>query len=248
MKKFLFLVLLAFALVAGSANAATFSNVEFDNGDVTVQGTGGSTVNATFRVVVGANEVVEYIQTDVVGDNLAPVDHEVGGVLGLQEGTHFVDVSVKLPPNTGTYTLTVRGTGVYGGQRAIDGNSPVVGTATFNGALRVVSSGSTNVGSSSPIDTIFAAFQAKIDSYFAKLAELTNPTTPAPTTTKCTALSEKLVGTVDNTYNDANVKLQGYLLSEGMSIPALKAGASFGYKGVQTNSAIAQFKALNACI
>lgn len=238
MKKFIIAGALALALpVLGMA--ATFSNVSFDNGDVTISGQGGSTVQATFHVIVPAGQVVEYIQTDVVGDSLAPVDTSVGGTLGLQEGTYDVAVSVKLPPNTGTYTLNVQGAGIYGGVRSISGNDNVVGTASFSNSLRVVASSSNSTGGDS----------SSMPSWLAALIAALKPaTTPAPTTsTKCTELNAKLVGTVDDTYNDSNVRLQGYLLSEGASIPALKAGASFGYKGPQTRSAVSVFKVLNGC-
>jgi len=224
------------------ALAASFTNVSFDNGDVTVQGTGGSTVNATFRVVVPAGQVVERVQTDVLGDNLAPVCTEVGGQLGLQEGTHDVTLSVKLPPNTGTYTLNVQGSGIYGAFRTVDCTGDVVGTGSFGSALKVVASGSgspTTGGSNSDLMALIVALQAQI-------AALQNPVTPAPATA-CAALNAKLAGTVDNTYNDSNVRLQGFLLSEGANIPALKAGASFGFKGDQTRAAVNWYKSVKSC-
>ena len=44
------------------AMAATFTNVQFQNGDTTVSGQGGSTVQATLHIVVPANQVVEQIE------------------------------------------------------------------------------------------------------------------------------------------------------------------------------------------
>lgn len=239
MKRFLIAGALALALPVMSM-AATFSNVQFNNGDVTISGQGGSTVQATFHVIVHANQVVEYIQTDVTGDNLAPVDTSVGGELGLQEGTHDVTLSIKLPPNTGTYSLNVKGAGIFGGVRSISGDDNVVGTASFSSSLRVVADSSdSTTGSSMP-----AWFSAWL-----KAMGFGNTPTPTPApSTKCTELNTKLVGTVDNTYNDANIRLQGYLLSEGASIPALAAGASFGYKGPQTRAAVSWFQTMNHCL
>lgn len=237
MKKYLIGSSVAMALPF-LAIAASFTNVSFDNGDVTVQGTGGSTVNATFRVVVPAGQVVERIETDVLGDSLAPVCTEVGGSLGLQEGTHDVTLSVKLPPNTGTYNLQVRGSGIYGAFHTVDCTNDNVGTANFASALKVVADANSNTGGSSSTPSWFTAW----------LLSMGFGSTPAPVVkTQCTALNAKLVGTVDNTYNSANVKLQGFLLSEGASIPALEAGASFGFKGPQTNAAVALFKVINNC-
>lgn len=239
--------LLAFAVVmlfgATYASAASITNVEFQNGDVTVQGTGGSTVNAKVRIVVGAGEVVERIQTDVISDSLAPVCTEVGGEKGLEEGTHFVDLSVKLPPNTGTYTLEVKGSGIFGAFKTVDCTSNVVGTASFGGALKVVGAGG-SVGAPG-----LATLEALIAQLVAALAGIGNPSpaTPPVANASCSALNAKLAGTMDDVYNDANIRLQGYLLSEGATIPALAAGASFGYKGPQTRAAISWFKTIKGC-
>lgn len=88
-----------------------------------------------------------------------------------------------------------------------------------------------------------------LSSLAALIAKLTPtvPVTPAPST-KCATLQTKMVGTQMYVYNQANVQLQGYLLSEGQSIPALTAGASFGYYGPQTAAALASFKAQNQCM
>lgn len=226
------------------ASAATFSNVQFDNGDVTVSGTGGSTVNATFHVIVPANQVVENIETDVIGDNLAPICTSVGGTLGLEEGTHDVTVSVKLPPNTGTYTLNVRGAGIFGGIRSIDCNDNVVGTASFGGALRTVASGNsstTGSGSSNTTPDWVAALMAQI-------AALLHPATPTPTVdAKCAELTAHMNGAMYGVKNQGNVVLQGYLLGEGESIPALAAGAAFGLWLNQTQAALMHFKSTHNC-
>lgn len=134
------LVAVALLGFAGVASAANFTNIEFENGDVEIQGKGGSTVEATFRIVVDDGEVVEMLQTDVMGDDLGPRCMTVGGSRGLEEGTHYVDRDIKLPPNTGTYDVAVQGSGIFGGQRAIDCEDDVVGNNTFSDALRVVGS------------------------------------------------------------------------------------------------------------
>lgn len=244
-------LVVAAALVPFAAAAASFTNVQFDNGDVTISGAGASTVNATFRVTVPANQVVEWVETDVAGDNLAPVCTQVGGDKGLEEGTHDVSLSVKLPPNTGTYTLNVKGAGIFGGFRSVDCNDSVVGSASFGGALRTVSGGTTSGGSTT------SDLQAMIASLTAQVSCMVSggtwngtacvPKTVPPVATKCAALATKLVGTIMGARNSANVVLQGYLLSEGMDIPALAAGASFGFYGPQTNAALSLFKSANSC-
>lgn len=240
MKKFIIAGALALALPALSM-AASFSNVQFDNGDVTISGQGGSTVNATFHIVVPANQVVERIQTDVIGDSLAPVCTQVGSDKGLEEGTYDVSLPIKLPPNTGTYTLNVQGSGIFGGIQTPDCANDVVGTGSFSSALRVVStnvSSSTTVGGSSFADLVAAI----------KLA-LGIGATPTPTTVSavCVAYAQANAGTMPNVYNSSNIALQGFLLSQHMSIPALAAGASFGFYGNQTTAAVGAFQAINHC-
>ena len=98
-----------------------------------------------------------------------------------------------------------------------------------------------NVGNEGTLSTILASLKVILDRLN------TTPTTPAPSG-KCATLQTKMLGTQMNVYNQANVVLQGYLLGEGQSIPALAAGASFGYYGPQTAAALAQFKMANQCI
>jgi hypothetical protein len=177
MYTFIKAVAVALALVFGvaaTASAASFTNVEFSNGDVTIQGTGGSTVTAKVRIVVPANEVVERIQWDVVSDNLAPVCVDVGGDKGLEEGTHFVDLQVKLPPNTGTYTLAVQGSGIFGAFRTVDCTANVVGSASFSGALKVVggSSSTGGTGSSDKVPFVFKGTTYMVSSEFKMILDI----------------------------------------------------------------------------
>jgi len=245
MKKFIIGAALALALPLASF-AATFTNVQFSNGDVTISGQGGSTVQATFHVIVPAGQVVEYVQTDVVGDNLAPVDVSVGGELGLQEGTYDVPVSVKLPPNTGTYTLNVQGAGIYGGVRSISGNDNVVGTASFSSSIRVVAGGEVS-GSTS------TSLQAQINQLAAQIAALVaamTPTTPAAGSACAEYSSLKLglsVGS-DTRPGGSVGRFQSFLMYKGYDIPLLSSNqAPYGYFGVQTNSASMSFASANHC-
>jgi len=235
--------LVVFAPVA--AFAATITNVEFSNGDVTIDGKGGNTTQATLRIVVPASEVVEYVQTDVLGDGLGPVNHSVGGTLGLQEGTHNVKVPVKFPPNTATYDLYNQTAGIYGGIRSVDGDDGVNGSITFTGALRTVSSSSS---SSSSEESAISNLEQQIALLFDKLDNLLNPTTSSPSISEsCKAYNTSKMGAMFGVYSPQNTKLQGFLLSQGASIPALEAGASFGFYGPQTQAAMNWFASMNTC-
>lgn len=223
------------------AFAASVTNVQFNNGDTTVQGTAGQSIGGNVRVVVSAGEVVENVEFDISGDNLAPVCISVGGDRGLEEGTHFVNVpsDLKFPPNTGTYTLNVKGSGIYGAFRAVDCNNNVVGSASFGSAVKTVGS-SSNTGSGTP-----SGIPADVWAKFLAWMGGAN-TTPAPSA-KCSTFATKLAAGSYGVKTQGNVALQGYLLSEGESIPALEAGAAFGLWLNQTQAAINHFKLANSC-
>lgn len=151
------------------SSAASVTNIEFSNGDVTVQGTAGQSVSGKVRIVVPANEEVENVQFDILSDNLSPVCVAVNR---LQEGTHFVNISdVKFPPNTGTYTLEVKTSGIFGGMAAIDCNNNVTATQTFSNSVRTVGSGSTVGTGSNTMDSLLAMIAA----LKAQIEELTKP-------------------------------------------------------------------------
>ncbi len=230
----------AVALAPFAASAATISNPLFSNGQTSVDATGGSSVSGTFTLTVGPGEVVEWLRSQA--DTQPFTDTSVGGTLGYQEGVYTnVPFTVKVPPNTGTYNVNESGAGTYGGNRSINGGDNVVFGPQSVGQVRVVASGSsssdTTVGSQDWINSIIAAIMAKL-----------NPPTPVPTTSAaCTAYAQANAGAQMGVTNSANVRLQGFLLSQGASIPALAAGASFGYFGSQTASAVAWFNGLNHC-
>lgn len=153
-----------------AASAASISNVEYGNGDVNVQGKAGESVSGKVRVVVNSSEEVEFVEFDVLGDNLAPVCVDVNR---LQEGTHFVDIpaDVKFPPNTGTYDLKVKTAGIFGGLAAIDCTNNVNGSQTFNNSVRTVGSSSSSVGGGSLIEQL----QKQIADLLKMIAELQKP-------------------------------------------------------------------------
>lgn len=230
------------------ASAATISSPLFSNGDTTIDATGGSTVSGNFTLTVGPGEVCEWLRTQ--SDPSQPfTDTSVGGQLGYQEQVYTnVPFTVKVPPNTGTVYPTVQCAGTFGGNRSINGGDNVVVGPTGLGTIRVVANGSTsgNTGSSDSISSL-ADVVAQLA---AQIQALLHPVTPpAPTVSPvCTAYGQAAAGTMFGTKNDANVRLQGFLLSQGMSIPALAAGAAFGFDGTQTEAARATFVNANHCI
>ena len=231
MNKLIALAIVAVVAVsASSVNAATIPNVQFSNGQTTIDCTGGQTVNATFNnVQVGPGEVIEYIRTQVGSEPY--VDTSVGGTLGIQEGSHNISASVKCPPNTGTYQLDMQTAGIYGGIRAINGGDSVNGSASFNGAIRVVASSPSTPPASSPMSWL--------DELIAKLIAALKPTTPAPSAACTTFLS---YGYLSYGNSGSNVKAyQQFLISQGENTKAT------GYFGPLTLAAEAHFQSTHNC-
>lgn len=161
MKKVILSALAIALALPFAASAASITNVEYSNGDVTVQGTAGQSVNGKVRVVVSAGEEVERVQFDVISDSLAPVCIDANR---LQEGTHFVQIpgDVKFPPNTGTYSLEVKTAGIFGGLAAIDCVSNVNGSASFGSSVRTVGGSTSYSGSTDSLMALIASLQAQI--------------------------------------------------------------------------------------
>lgn len=250
-KKLLISAVIAFAPLA--AFAASFTNIEFQNGDVTIQGTGGTVVTAKVRLVIPANQVVEKVQTDVLGDNLGPVCVDVGGDKGLEEGTHYVNLDFKLPPNTGTYSAQVQGSGIYGAFKTVDCTSDVVAPAmSFTNALKVVSNSSNSSSSSSSNDSapawlsaLLAQIQANMAALIAALKPVVPPT-PAPGTGGagnpiCSQLLSAQAG--------GTSALQGFLMAHGQASPfhAIGVYSPTGFYGSATIHALSMFKTENSC-
>lgn len=240
------------ALLAGSAFAATIPATTVFDGQTQIWGNAGQTVQATFRVDVAAGEVVHAIRTRV--DSQATVCTEVGPFEGAQDVD--VPVTITLPPNSNSsgYNLTAElfTTATLPQAEAMTGNLACTGSNTnaYNGTnvVHVLptsgnTSGSTGpaVGSADWVLQLIATLKAALTP--------PTPTVPTPTTSAvCVAYTQASAGAVQGVVNSANVRLQGFLLYQGASIPALAAGASFGFFGPQTMAAQQIFLATNHCL
>lgn len=238
-----FVGILGFAAVT---NAASITNIKFDNGQTTRDCTAGQSVNFTARITVPSGEVAEKSQVDVISDSLAPeLAQDIGGTLGIQEGQSDLNLVAPCPQNTGYYAVEVRTSGIFGGQHSNSITDGVVSVGSFPNALRVVASSNTTTGGTSAID----ALSALVAQLAAQVQLLLHPVTPpAPAiTAACSAYVQANAGTQMGVYNSSNIRLQGFLLSQGASIPALVAGASFGFYGPQTQAAVSWFQSINHC-
>lgn len=246
-------------LLAFPAFAATVSSqAVFPNGQTQVYGNGGQSVQTSFQVHVNAGEVLHAIRTKV--DGLPTACTAVGPFEGDQTVT--VNTNITLPPNSsaGGYSLVADlfTTDTLPQAQAMTGDlacsSAGAGAHVFSNAysgptvVNVLPASGGSVGGSnlSIAEQIANAFKSMKDYIDDKLKAA--PVTPAPTVSAaCTAYAQANAGTMMNVKNDANVRLQGFLLSQGAVIPALAAGASFGFYGPQTQSAVSWFQNGNHC-
>lgn len=224
---------------AGLASAATISNAVFSNGDTTIDATGGSTVNGTFILQVGANETCEVLRTQA--DTQPFTDTAVGGPLGDQQGTYTnVPFSVKVPPNTGTYNVTVQCAGIWGGNHSIDGADNVVVGPVSIGTVRVVAN---TTSSGSP--TFGGMDLTSLIALLKSLGFNVSSGTGTPATPAKPACSPLLAQAMPGATTAVNGQLQGFLIGEGFAIPALMSAhpAPFGFYGTQTAAAVTAYRA-----
>lgn len=243
---------------------ASIDNVLFDNGSGSNSVASGSTVNMHLYVS-SLGQDVESVYVKYPGAGGIAQQGQCYDISPDQIGTSPVggwNISVPnvvAPVASGVWPVEVTTYGFSGD--AADNNCTGASAMTFgptnfsgritvtadnsNGTLTQNSGGSTGTtvgGTTDTLSTILAGIQAL-------LAKMSTPA-PAPTPVpagKCAVLSEHSVGAMYGVRNQANVVLQGYLLGEGASIPALAAGASFGFFGPQTQMALSNFKSANGC-
>lgn len=245
MKTLISLFAAAAMILPVAASAATFTSPLFSNGQTTIDATGGATVSGTGTLTLGVNEVCEVMRVQSGDPIMSPVDTSVGGTLGYQEQTYFnVPFSIKVSPNTGTFTPTVQCAGNFGGGRAINGGDTSAGSviwlpATNLGTVRVVSNVvTTSTPSSDPvvgsIDWITAQF-AKMFAMIDDLKKAPAPT-PAPANPNCPVMI----------YNGSNAyTVQGWLMSHGQAGP-FNAKAVYAPTGFWGTASVAAYNSAQA--
>lgn len=248
MKKILLGILGVALVLPMAASAATLDSQAVFNGQTNVWGNAGQSVRVTLRVNAVAGEVVHAIQTRV--GNQPAVCTAISPFEGAQ--SKDVTVNVTLPPNTGSninLTADVFTTNTLPQANTLTGDLACTGASNnlYNGNTVNVIPQSTGGGSTSTPtpteDPTITALKAQIASLTTMvqqlLASLNTGGGSTPTGTKCQAYTTASTGSVST--------FQRFLLDNQESIPALSAGAAFGYYGPQTQAAAAHFRLVNKC-
>lgn len=149
----------------------------------------------------------------------------------------------------GTFGIRVRGYGVTGPGTDNNCGGTVNDNQYFSNRLTLTEdqntgSNANNTGGGSSTNT-----GSSMPSWLAALIAVLKPSTPTTPTPSgvCASYAQAAAGAVQGVRNSANIRLQGFLLSQGAEIPALAAGASFGFFGPQTLAAQQSFVGTNHC-
>ncbi len=247
----------AFALPAAAFASVNVSNVLFDNGTGNVTVSAGSDVNVHLYVNTSGSNDVESVFVKFPGAGGAAgngVCYNVDDQVGASPINGWViNFNVKAPVNSGVWPIEFSTHGTNGDDADQGCFTSADTTNTFNGRVTVEANnsngsatqnsggGSTGSATNTPPGWFCAVFP--------NITACGGGSTPAPAPTtdiQCAAFAAANVGTQPNVYNSGNIALQGYLLSQHMSIPALtQGGAAFGFYGNQTTAAVGQWRSMH---
>lgn len=218
-----------------------FANATVDVGD---------SVSAKVTYDVTSNDDVESLSWELVGSGLPKTCVDVPDQINT--GTFHPEFDIDTTGATaGTWDVKIQlyGTNDEGVNQLCEGTAD--DTMTFTNRIAISESNDNNTGTGTGTGNTGTGNgkQSQLDKLIALLTALVagKPSTPTSTSAVCTAYSQANSGTLMNARNSANIRLQGFLLSQGADIPALAAGASFGFFGPQTIAAQSLFVSSNHC-
>ncbi len=259
----------AFAVLPTMAFASTsITNLTFDGNPNIPNGVAGQSSDATLWVTLSSNsDAVESVSYEFPGSGL-PYQCVAINPADVQAGQYSIDLNNTdgsnpgfiLPNEAGSWPVlvkTFKATTPFPNVNVGCTGSPDA-TRTFHSVVNVensnVNTSNSNSTTNTSLNNVNSSLQTLVNTLTAEVNALLHPTTtPAIVTTSstsgtCAQLAGAMIGTQMNVYNNANQVLQGFLLFQHESIPALAAGASFGYFGPQTQAALTSFKAQYGCM
>ena len=252
-------IIAASFLFAGSASAAVnfdpIAPVVFDSGDgweSNVDTDAGNTVKAKLIIDVTGDSDINAVSYDFVGDFIPKVCIQLPNEQTQSINDFPVEIDMIAPKTAGSWDVQFVAYGNDGPETDFNCTN-AVDTQNVNDRIIVNvgntnTAGSTGGGNGVVGNSVLAQLMAQVSELAKVVANLGKPATPPAASGKCAVLAQKMAGGVAGTTASGNIVLQGYLLSEGANIPALAAGAAFGYWGPQTMAAVSWFKAANQCL
>lgn len=254
----LFAVPVAFASASVDFNT-TGSGVTF-NGKAGLTGINavepGDNIRINVEFTVTSDDDVNTLCADWQDDGLSRKCVSFNEI--TQTGTYTRTINVPAPDSQGEQDIvfTLFGDNDLGEQDFNGQADNLQDTYTINNRVAVDEDGTSGDGIDEDDNDGSGSSVSQWDAVMAALTAIVNKlngggSTPAPAGSSCAQLSAKMTGTQMNVYNNPNVALQGFLLSDNPnSIPALKAGSTvpMGYYGPQTAAAISMFKSAHQCL
>lgn len=214
----------------------------------------GESINAQVTYDITSNDDVESLSWELVGSGLPKTCVDIPDQINT--GTFHPSFDIDTAGATaGTWDVKISlyGTNDEGTNQLCE--NPADDTMTFSNRVAITETASNNTGvgaGTGNTGNSAGSHTSQLDALIALLTKLiaggtVGGSTPPPSADPaCAAFTAANVGTQPNVYNDSNVRLQGFLLSQGASIPALKAGAAFGYYGNQTTAALGVWRSQHA--
>lgn len=243
---------LSFALPA----LAAVNNVLFDNGTGNTTVSSGDQMNVNLYVTSAGTDVesvfVKFPGAGGIAEQGVCYDITPDQTGTSPVGGWVINFPVTAPVNSGTWPISFATYGISGdGADNTCSGAVGFGPTSFTGRVTVIASNSSgiqtqNSGGTMASNSVLQSLTNLVAQLTAQVQGLLHPAATAPSTA-CASYTQANSGTQMGVYSDANVRLQGFLLSQGASIPALKAGASFGFYGPQTASAVSWFNGMNNC-
>lgn len=259
-KKILAASVVGLTLFAGptafaAVNFDGIAPVVFDTGDgweSNVDTSAGDTIKAKLIVDITGDDDVNAVSYDFIGDFIPKVCIQLPNEQTQSINDFPVEIDMIAPKTAGSWDVQFVAYGNNGPETDFNCTN-AVDTQNVNDRIIVNvggtnTSGSTGGGSGTVGNSVLAQLMAQVSELAKVVANLGKPVTPPAPAGKCAVLAQKMAGGMQGTTASGNIVLQGYLLSEGANIPALAAGAAFGYWGSQTSAAITWFKTSNACL
>lgn len=246
-------------LFAGTASAAVnfdgIAPVVFDNGDgweSNVDTSAGDTIRARLILDITGDSDVNAVSYDFIGDFIPKVCIQLPNEQTQSINDFPVEIDMVAPKTAGSWDVQFVAYGNDGPETDFNCTN-AVDTQNVNDRVivnvgSVNTAGSTGGGSGVVGNSVLSQLMAQVAELAKVVANMGKPATPPAASGKCAALASKMTGAIQGTTASGNIVLQGYLLSEGANIPALAAGAAFGFYGPQTAAAVSWFKSVNACL
>lgn len=268
MKKIIGLIAGTLLSALPMAAFASVDNVLFDNGSGSNSVSSGGTINLHAFVSSSGQDVESaYISFPGAGGQAQQgwcYDISPDQIGTSPVGGWNIEIpNVTAPVASGVWPVQITTYGFSGD--AADNNCTNSGAMTFgptnfNGRVTVTASNSngqvtqnsggsstgTALGGTDQMSQIMAALTALI-------SKLTTTPAPAPVpvptvSVACAGYAQASAGAMQGTKNDANGRLQGFLISQGASIPLLQNNqAPYGFYGNQTALALSWFLSMNHC-